>query len=152
MQYLLGFLTVSLFALPVYGQTLSDFRDFVLSPLATQAANEQTDAKRNALTKAMAEAQFNRLSWAVMPGMTEFAPLLDAAAGQPTSEQLAAFHQTLLQHLDAQAKSRSAFYAADLLLKTKTEPGGIFAVCDQKIARRWKANAGNFERLADSPC
>ncbi|MDO8356976.1 MAG: hypothetical protein Q7U76_11355 [Nitrospirota bacterium] len=152
MQYLLGFLTVSLLALPVYGQTLSDFRDFILSPLATQAANEQADAKRNALTKAMAEAQFNRLSWAGFPIVKDFAPLLDAASGQPTSDQLVAFHQVILQHLNAQTKSRAEQYAADLLLKTKTEPGGVFAVCDQKIARRWKANAGNFERLADSPC
>lgn len=152
MQYLLGFLTVSLFALPVYGQTLSDFRDYILSPLATQAANEQAEAKRIALTKAMAEAQFNRLSWSVMPGVKDFAPLLDAASGQPTSEQLTAFHQTILQHLDAQAKGRAEQYAADLLLKTRTEPGGLFVVCDQKVARRWKANGGNFDRLADLPC
>ena len=152
MQYLLGFLTVSLLALPVYGQTLSDFRDFILSPLATQAANEQTDTKRNALTKAMAEAQFNIRSWNIVPIVGEWAPLLDAASGQPTNEQLVAFHHVILQHLDAQAKSRALQYQSMLLLNTKTEPGGIFAVCDQKIARRWKANAGNFERLADSPC
>jgi hypothetical protein len=152
MQYLLGFLTVSLFALPVYGQTLPDFRDFILSPLATQAANEQADAKRNALTRAVTEAQFNRSSWSVIPFVKDWAPLMDAVAGQPTSEQLESFHRTLLHHIDAQAKSRAEQYAADLLLKTKTEPGGVFAVCDQKIARRWKANAGNFERLADSPC
>lgn len=153
MQYLLGFLTVSLLALPVYGQTLSDFRDFILSPLATQAANEQAEAKRNTLTKTLAEAsQQKPIVLSKFPALKDFAPIVDALDPQPTGEQLERFHRILLAHIDAQAKSRTEQYAADLLLKTKTEPGGIFAVCDQKIARRWKANAGNFERLADSPC
>lgn len=152
MKYLLGCLTVSLLALPAYGQSLSDFQTLILSPLATQAAHEQAEAKRNALTKAMAEAGFNRGTWAMIPGLKDLAPLMDALSGQPTSEQLETFHRILLAHIDAQAKSRAELYAADLLLKTRTEPGSVFSVCDQAIARRWKANGGNFTRLPDNPC
>lgn len=152
MQYLLVLLTVSLLALPAYGQSLSDFRDFILSPLATQAAHEQAESKRKALTKTIADAEFNRGTWAVIPGLKDIAPLMDALSGQPTSEQLEAFQRILLNHIDAQAKSRADLYTADLLLKTRTEPGGVFSVCDQAIARRWKANSGNFTRLPDNPC
>ena len=152
MKYLLGCLTVSLLALPAYGQSLSDFQTLILSPLATQAAHEQAEAKRNALTKTITDAEFNRGTWAVIPGLKDLAPLMDALSGQPTSEQLETFHRILLAHIDAQAKSRAELYTADLLLKTRTEPGGLFSVCDQAIARRWKANGGNFTRLPDNPC
>jgi|CXWL01.1.fsa_nt_gi hypothetical protein len=159
MQYLAGFLTVSLFALPVYGQTLPDFSRAVLAPLATKLTEEAAIQKRRTLARSCAEAYAGRpsdlLDWAAQ--IDPRAALLNSLRdNQPTLEQTQTICSFLLEIVNQQTTSRIAERVADMELNTTatdTDSGLVFAVCNEKTARTWKSlPGGSFKESGDISC
>lgn len=156
MQYLAGLLTVSLFALPVYGQTLPDFSRAVLVPLSTKHTEDEAMQKRATLARACVTARPKDLGDLI----TLFNPLAKEAVSllrdEVTPEQAHNFCRLALKILNDQTASRIAVRVADLELKTTatdTDNGRVFAVCNEKTARTWKAlTGGTFKEAGDTPC
>lgn len=152
MHYLTGFLTVSLFALPASGQTLPDFSRAVLAPLATKHTEEEAIQKRAMLARACATAKPKDLG--DLLGL--FYPQVKDALTEVTPEQAKNFCRLALDILNDQTTSRLAARLADLELKTTatdTAGGRVFAVCNEKTARTWKALAGGtFKETGETPC
>ena len=156
MHYITGFLTVSLFALPASGQTLPEFSRAVLAPLATKHTEDEAMQKRVALARACVTGRPKDLGDLI----TLFNPLAKDAVSflrdEVTPEQAHNFCRLALEILNDQTASRLSARVADLELKTTatdTEHGRVFAVCNEKTARTWKAlTGGTFKESGDTPC
>jgi hypothetical protein len=146
---------------PAFSQTLSDFRDAVLAPLAIHGIETNAIDRRKTLTSICLEAQAGRpkdlLDFAASfhPVATGLNTLRDL--DKLTPEQATAMCGTALIALDANTRSRLAVSLSDLTLKTTsavTDQGLLFTVCEEKVGRQWKPGpGGTFQRLqVDSPC
>lgn len=152
MDYITGFLTVSLFALPASGQTLPEFSRAVLAPLATKHTEDEAMQKRATLARACATAKPK--DWGDLLGL--FYPHIKDALTDVTPEQAHNFCRLALEILNDQTASKLAARVADLELRTTatdTDGGRVFAVCNEKTARTWKAlTGGTFKESGDTPC
>lgn len=154
MHYITGFLTVSLFSLPASGQTLPEFSRAVLAPLATKHTEEEAMQKRAILAKACVTPRPKDLGDII----TLVNPLAKDAVSllreDITPEQAHSFCRLALEILNDQTDSKRAARVADLELNTTaTDTGRVFAVCNQKTARTWKAlTGGTFKESGDIPC
>ena len=152
MQKILVFLTVSLFALPASGQTLPEFSRAVLAPLATKHTEDEAIQKRATLARACVAAKPK--DWGDVLGL--FAPQVKDTLTDITPEQAHSFCRLALEILNDQTASRLAARVADLELKTTatdTDSGRVFAVCNEKTARTWKAlPGGTFKESGEIPC